>query len=108
MGWSKFKALAAQKKFSKEITETGEVLTNSENDPIDVTSMDGKVTMKKIERYDLSMAAFTMAFQMQKMMNLFNKAKSQEWENGKANEVTKLLLKCYKQDYAINKAEMVK
>ena len=108
MWWSKFKALAAQKRFAKAITETGEGLPNSENDPIDETTADGKATMRKIERNALAMAAFTMAFQTQKMMNLLNKSKSQEWENGKAYEVTKLLMKRYKQDDAINKAEMMK
>jgi len=64
--------------------------------------------MKKIERNDLAMAAFTMAFQTQKLMNMLNKDKTPEWECGKAYEVTKLLMKRYKQDVAINKAEMTK
>jgi len=54
------------------------------------------------------MTAFTVAFQTQKLMNILNKAKTPEWENGKAYEITKLLLKRYKQDDAINKAEMTK
>ena len=48
------------------------------------------------------MATFTIAFQTQKLMNMLNKAKTPEWENGKAYEVPKLLLKRYKQDDAIN------
>jgi len=106
--WSKFKAAAAQRKFAKAITERGEGLPTSSNDTIDESTMKGKATMKKIERNDLAMAAFTMAFQTQKLMNRLNKAKTPEWENGKAHEVTKLLLKRYKQDDAINKAEMTK
>jgi len=34
--------------------------------------------MKKIERNDLAMTAFTMAFQTQKLMNMSNKAKTPE------------------------------
>jgi len=64
--------------------------------------------MKKIERNDLAMAAYTMAFQKQKLMNMLNKAKTPKWENGTAYEVTKLLLKRYKQDDAIYEAEMTK
>gem|GEM_PF-6951265 len=108
MWWSKFKAVAAQRKFAKAITETGEELPTSSKDKIDESTVKGKATIKKIERNDLAMAAFTMAFQTQKLMNMLNKAKTPEWENGKAHEVTKLLLKRYKQDDAINKAEMTK
>ena len=108
MWWSKFKAVAAQRKFAKAITETGEGLPTSSNDKIDESTVKGKATIKKIERNDLAMAAFTMAFQTQKLMNMLNKAKAPEWENSKAHEVTKLLLKRYKQDDAINKAEMTK
>ena len=100
--------MAAQRKFAKVITETGEGLPTSSNDKIDESTVKEKATMKKIERNDLVMAAFTMVFQTQKLMNMLNKAKTPEWENGKAHEVTKLLLKRYKQDDAINKAEMTK
>ena len=82
MWWSKFKAVAAQRKFAKAITETGEGLPTSSKDKIDESTVKGKATIKKIERNDLAMAAFTMAFQTQKLMNMLNKAKTPEWENG--------------------------
>ena len=108
MWWPKFKAVAAQRGFVKAITEIGEGLPAKENDPINTKTDAGKEIEKKIQRNNMAMAAFTTAFKTQKMMNLLNKAKTVDWENGKASEVTKLLLKKYKQDDAINKAEMTK
>ena len=108
MWWPKFKAMTAQRGFAKAITANGEGLPAKENDPIDTKTDAGKEIEKKIHRNNMAMAAFTTAFKTQKMMNLLNKAKTVDWENGKASEVTKLLLKKYKQDDAINKAEMTK
>jgi len=68
MWWSKFKAVAAQRKFAKAITEKGEGLPTSSNDRIDESTVKEKATMKKIERNDLAMAAFTMALPLQKLI----------------------------------------
>ena len=59
-----------------------------------------------MDRNSMAMHTFTLAFQTQKLMNVINKAKTDDWSSGKANEVTKLLLKKYKQDDAINVVEM--
>ena len=75
------------------------------DESIDKSKEAGKM-MKKIERNSLAMHAFTLAFKTQKLMNIVNKAKTDEWPDGKASDVTKQLLKKYKQDDKINIVEM--
>ena len=106
MWWSKFQAYAGMKKVGKAITVTGEGLPAQADKSIDVNTDDGKETMKKIDRNSLAMHAFTLAFKTQKLMNIFNKAKTDEWPDGRASDVAKQLLKKYKQDDKINVVEM--
>ena len=58
--------------------------------------------MKKIKRNSLAMHAFTLDFETQKLMNIINKEKTDEWPDEKASDVTKQLLKKNKQDNKIN------
>ena len=62
--------------------------------------------VKNIDWNTLAMHSFTLAFKTQRLMNMINKVKTDEWPGGRASDVTKLLLKRYKQDDAINIVEM--
>ena len=106
MWWSKFQAYAGMKKISKAITAQGEGLPAQADESIDKSEETGKEMMKKIERNSLAMHAFTLAFKTHKLMNIVNKAKTDEWPDEKASDVTKQLLKKYKQDDKINIVKM--
>ena len=73
---------------------------------IDEATDEGKMIVKKIDWNKLAMHLFTLAFKTQRLMGMINKVKTDEWPGGRASDVTKLLLKRYKQDDAINIIDM--
>ena len=76
------------KKVGDAVTVLGEELPAQADESFGKSKDAGKEIIKKIERSILVIHVFTLAFITQKLMKIFNKAKT-NGPDGKANDVTK-------------------
>jgi hypothetical protein len=103
--WKKFLAYATMSKFKDILKEVRDVnLPESE-----VSEENEEITKEQriaIRKNEVAMASFSMAFTMDKAMNMVYAASTEGWQEGEAYLVVRELMKKYRPLDTVSKIEM--
>jgi hypothetical protein len=93
--WSRFMAFAVIQRFARALVSGGEKdLPDKEDEVLDETKDATKIAARN--RNQVAMAAFTVAFTTEGLLNIIYSSRTTKWPSGLAHKVVELLHKKYK------------
>jgi hypothetical protein len=105
--WKKFSAYATMARIKSILKEERDLhLPEKEVSEIDETEEKGKLARLAVNRNELAMASFSIAFTTEKAMNIIYAACTENWPDGEAHLVVRELYKRYRPLDTVSKVEM--
>ena len=105
--WMRFTAFATVKKFKKALKEGGDSdLPPRHDSRIDTSTDEGKKQQSALDRNEMAVACFSIAFTTEGMLSMVVASMTDAWPEGNAGEIVRLLNVKFKPQDLLSKCEL--